>query len=40
MLVRIRAAFGDVPGARAILKEAMASNPNNELLDSISNQLP
>ena len=40
MLVRIRAAFGDVPGARAILKEAMASNPNNELLDSLSTQLP
>jgi hypothetical protein len=39
MLVRIRAAFEDSAGARAILKEAMASNPSSELLNSLSDQL-
>jgi lipopolysaccharide biosynthesis regulator YciM len=40
MLVRIRAAFGDVTGARAILKEAMVNNPGNEALDALSQQFP
>ncbi len=40
MLVRIRAALNDVAGARAMLEDAMASNPDNEVLGSLAGQLP
>lgn len=40
MLIRIRAAVGDLQGARSVLKQAMASNPGSEELDALSKQFP
>jgi predicted CXXCH cytochrome family protein len=40
MLVRIRAAVGDLEGARSFLKQAMDSNPGSDELDALSKQFP
>ena len=36
MVVRIRAGTGDMPGARAALAEAVASNPGNAALEGLA----
>jgi tetratricopeptide (TPR) repeat protein len=38
MLVRIRAAIGDLDGARSALKQALAKNPGSNDLDALSEQ--